>query len=401
MTEQQNLAKAYLAFGLEAGSSPEEVAERYKDLVMAWHSDRYPSGDKKLKAEEEMKKINNARDVLKKHFAQGHKNSGPCDCRPGTKSSPPPPPPPPPHNDKAEEEAARRRNAERAAEAERARKAAEAAAAAERERKAAKDRAEAERAATVKDAVEQQRASEDEALRWRVSIGIIAAWILVSLFSIVSLGVEHVWHNIATSVEQMFAKHDDPKPDLQTNQTINTSTYQQPQAPPENSAMPPPEDPVLDQISEQAKRDQEAQRQKTYDILKYQNDVDRDQKVIDRYTQQIAESEIQIANRSIGVSEKMKLVDMQNQQRNYLSKAQMDMNTAQKMLAELTGKPAPLPIPVEPHVVPQPAVIDQQDLRRRADAFINSNKPSTPPPFTPTQSTQVRNFSDLLKPSQP
>lgn len=395
MTEQPNLAKAYLIFGLEAGSSPEEVAERYKDLVMAWHSDRYPSGDKKLKAEEEMKKINNARDVLKKHFAQGHKNTGPCDCRPGTKS------PPPPQNNKAEEEAARRRNAERAAEAERARKAAETAAAAERARQAAQDRAESDRAAAVKDAVEQQRASQDEALRWRVSIGIVAAWILVSLFSIVSLGVEHVWHNIATSVEQMFAKHDDPKPDLQTNQTTNTSTYQQPQAPPDNSAMPPPEDPVLDQISEQAKRDQEAQTQKTYDILKYQNDVDRAQKVIDHCTQQIAEFETQIANPSIGVSEKMKLVDMQNQQRKYLSQAQMDMNTAQKMLAELTGKPAPIPIPVAPHVIPQPSVIDQQDLRRQADAFLHPNKSSTPPPFTPNQSTQVRNFSDLLKPSQP
>ncbi|MFX5321163.1 hypothetical protein ABTD29_20125, partial [Acinetobacter baumannii] len=79
-------------------------------------------------------------------------------------------------------------------------KAAEATAAAERERRAAQDRAQSDRAA-AKDAVEQQKISDDEALRWRVSIGIIAAWVLVSLFSIATLGLEHVWHNIATSIE--------------------------------------------------------------------------------------------------------------------------------------------------------------------------------------------------------
>lgn len=354
----------------------------------------YPSGDKKLKAEEEMKKINNARDLLKKHFAQGHKNSSPCDCRPGTKSTPPPPPPP--HNDKAEEEAARKRSTERAAEAERARKAAEATAAAERERRAAQDRAQSDRAA-AKDAVEQQKISDDEALRWRVSIGIIAAWVLVSLFSIATLGLEHVWHNIATSIEQMFAKHDDPKPKLQNDSTNDTSTYQQPKAPPDNSAMPPPQDVVTDQISEQAERDQEAQKQKTLDILKYQNDVDRAQKVIDHCTQQIAELDAQIANPDIAISEKMKLTDFQNQQRNYLSQAQLDMNTAQKMLAELTGKPAPLPIEVAPHVIPQSSVIDHQALGRPADAIIKPNRVNNTAPSDPPQPARIRDFSNLLK----
>jgi len=81
MTEEESLAKAYLEFSLEGGSSLEEVNEAYKDLVMAWHSDRYPVGKKRQKAEEKMKKINNARDLLKKHFSESHKATGYCACR--------------------------------------------------------------------------------------------------------------------------------------------------------------------------------------------------------------------------------------------------------------------------------------------------------------------------------
>lgn len=79
--------KALAIFGLEPGASQDAIQRRYKRLIMVWHPDRFPTEDGKKDAEEELKKINNANDVLKKHFASGHRASG-CECQqPATSSS--------------------------------------------------------------------------------------------------------------------------------------------------------------------------------------------------------------------------------------------------------------------------------------------------------------------------
>ncbi len=83
-----NLHKAYAVLGLEPGSSMESILRRYKRLIMVWHPDRAPSAEHKEFAEEELKKINNAKDLLSKHFGAGggHKTSG-CECQPGSASN--------------------------------------------------------------------------------------------------------------------------------------------------------------------------------------------------------------------------------------------------------------------------------------------------------------------------
>jgi hypothetical protein len=87
---------------------------------MVWHSDRVATAEDKLFAEEELKKIKYAKDLLEKHFSGGHQDSANCRCHstertaqsesakgPGSgyqrykpndeqSSSPPPPPPSPP-----------------------------------------------------------------------------------------------------------------------------------------------------------------------------------------------------------------------------------------------------------------------------------------------------------------
>ncbi len=58
---------------------------------MAWHPDRFEGEKQKSKAEDELKKINSARDLLNQHFQKEHVPNGPCSCRPavGTVESPP------------------------------------------------------------------------------------------------------------------------------------------------------------------------------------------------------------------------------------------------------------------------------------------------------------------------
>lgn len=82
------LHKAYAVLGLDAGSSMESILRRYKRLIMVWHPDRAPTKEHKEFAEEELKKINNAKDVLAKHFGAGggHKAAG-CDCQAGGSSA--------------------------------------------------------------------------------------------------------------------------------------------------------------------------------------------------------------------------------------------------------------------------------------------------------------------------
>lgn len=87
MTEEEKLQKAYFVLGLEPGSPLDSINRRHKRLIMVWHPDRFPTEDGKKDAEEELKKINNAKDDLKKHFDQSHKASGACACKPSQGAS--------------------------------------------------------------------------------------------------------------------------------------------------------------------------------------------------------------------------------------------------------------------------------------------------------------------------
>lgn len=65
----EDLAHCYLLLGLEPGASLEDVNQAYKDLAFVWHPDRLPSDNPRLqeKAQEKLKQINYARDILRSH----------------------------------------------------------------------------------------------------------------------------------------------------------------------------------------------------------------------------------------------------------------------------------------------------------------------------------------------
>lgn len=63
------LSKSYQILGLEAGASPEQVKQAYRDLVTVWHPDRF-SHDERLRqiAQNKLKEIRGAYEVLKAGF---------------------------------------------------------------------------------------------------------------------------------------------------------------------------------------------------------------------------------------------------------------------------------------------------------------------------------------------
>lgn len=87
MTEQDTVRQAYFVLGLELGAPLDEISGRHKRLIMAWHPDRFPTADGKKDATDELKKINNAKDVLENHFKNTHKTNGACACKPNSSAS--------------------------------------------------------------------------------------------------------------------------------------------------------------------------------------------------------------------------------------------------------------------------------------------------------------------------
>jgi hypothetical protein len=214
MTEAQKLQDAYFVLGCKPGDPLEKIIRRHKRLIMVWHPDRFPTADGKAEAEEELKQINNAKDVLKKHFEQDHKESGPCPCRNATSAQGEtrtgPSPGPGPGKRKTTQETSREE-----AEAERRTREREAAAAAEaaekeRQRRAAEEQRQQE--FTEKQAQEQMKAQQEERLRWKISACIGVAWIALSLFGWLGTSLKAWWHDFSWKWERDHAPQQSTQP---------------------------------------------------------------------------------------------------------------------------------------------------------------------------------------------
>lgn len=72
-----DIAKAYTVLELEPGASLSDVNQAYKDLVFIWHPDRIPADNTRLrdKAQDKLKRLNNARSRLKQHLRDDKKGS--------------------------------------------------------------------------------------------------------------------------------------------------------------------------------------------------------------------------------------------------------------------------------------------------------------------------------------
>ncbi|MBX3077086.1 J domain-containing protein [Candidatus Obscuribacterales bacterium] len=179
------LHKAYQALGLEPGSAFDIIKRRYRRLALVWHPDRMSSADAKREAEEELKKINNYFEKLKKHFESEHKSGPSCRCQPAAAGPPPNTSqnrstqnnntssssgPSEAERNRQEEDATRKRTAERErkeAQEEAARRAAQAAESAQQKQRAADE------------AIKNEALRKEEVLRWKCTLVIVVTFVLL------------------------------------------------------------------------------------------------------------------------------------------------------------------------------------------------------------------------------
>lgn len=232
MTEEEKLQKAYFVLGLQPGDPMDKVIRRHKRLIMVWHPDRFPNEDGKKDAEEELKQINNAKDDLKNHFEKNHKASGSCACRPtagassqqqnSSRSSGPGPGPgkrKTTQETNREEAEAQRRSRER--------EAAAAAEAAEKERQRQAAASAAAQQQSAQQAVDQAKVLADERLRWKISLGIGAAWLALSVFGWAGTSLKSWWHDFSWKWERDHAPQQQYKaPDTSTNTSPYVPPYE-------------------------------------------------------------------------------------------------------------------------------------------------------------------------------
>ncbi len=338
MTEQEQLRKAYVTFGLEHGSSFEAIKRRYKRLIMVWHPDRFPNAEGKKDAEDELKRINDAKDRLFAHFEKNHKESGSCACRDQSSSSssetntnrsqgPGPGKRRTTQENDREEAEAKRRSEERARRA--------AADAAEKDRQAREAAAAASsQKQTMEDALTQQRRLQEEQLRWKLALGLCAAWIGLSVYGWAGAGIKGWWHDVTWKWQR---DHQPVQPQVNQDSTPSTTPYIEPY-----NKFPGGNETSWQQQQEadQRRRDEEAERKKKQDIYDTRAALDRHQKTIDHCNAEIAKVDAQLANPLVSDYEKNKSLSYQNAQRGFLSEAQANLAEAQRRFTELTGRPA-------------------------------------------------------------
>jgi curved DNA-binding protein CbpA len=334
MTEAEELAEAYFTLGMKPGGSKDAVHSRWKRLAMVWHSDRFTSTTSKQEADEELKNINNARDILKKHFETSHKESGSCACNASSAGSAGPAKQPggtgqgpgpgkrrtTQETDKQEADAARRtkERAERAAKD-----------AAEKDAQSAKAAAEASAADKSKQQAEITVITEGEKLRWKIALCMAAAWIVLSIFAFCITGTKVWWTHLTEKWKQ--------------EQQWKTDDDNQKKAAQEAAAAQQREEDAQAQAA-QKQRDADDQKRKNESIDRARASIKLQQDIIDHCTSELAKAKTQLDDPNVSYGEKLKLQDWQRQQQNYLSTAQANYNMAQQELADLTATKAPPPI---------------------------------------------------------
>lgn len=216
------LHKAYQALGLEPGAAFDIIKRRYRRLALVWHPDRMSSADAKREAEEELKKINNNFEKLKKHFESEHKSGPSCCCQSAAAG-------PPPHSSqnksanqnnnsnsssgpseaerkRQEEEATRKRTAEREkkeAEEEAARRAAQAAQNAHKQQQAADE------------AIKNEILRKEEVLRWKCTLVIAATFVSLIGYCWVGCAARDLVHWTSKQWDEFqsqFKPKQDPSP---------------------------------------------------------------------------------------------------------------------------------------------------------------------------------------------
>ncbi len=360
-----DLHKAYNVLGLEPGTSLEAILRRYKRLIMVWHPDRFPTEDAKKDAEEELKKINNAKDKLKDHFDNGgHKASGPCACKAeqagarsqteGTYSGHSSAGPGPGQRRKTteeqqrEEEAAKRRSEERRRQQE-----TEAQQKAEQQAKA---QAQASQQQAFQQAMQYDQEHRHDALRWKISV---ACGALSILLMVIAIAVGAIESGIIAAQNAMLTTHEEAEASgkrsdewskyIDDRQKVATQVLRRPVSMMEAADWKPPyssADPSADPISREfyqsvTQAEQQQQKQHDQDIYAGKMQVDKYEKMIEHCNSELTQIEIKIADPTISGDERNKLINLRDFRRQNLQEAQAGLQDSRQKLRELLGANPP------------------------------------------------------------
>jgi len=340
------LHKAYQAIGLEPGAAFDTIKRRYRRLALVWHPDRMSSADAKREAEEELKKINNHFERLKKHFESEHKSGPSCRCQPAAAAGPPP------NNSQSsagnqntgtkssgpteaerksqeeeEEEATRKRTEERqkqAAEAEAAQRAAEVAQRAQHKQQAAED------------VIKSESERKEEVLRWKCTMAVGVTFIALIGYCWVGCAARDLVHWTGKQWDDFQSQF---KPKQEAPSAPPSSAPQTPSQPIEPYIPPyerfPGGNPSSwrqfhDEMENRRKAEGEKQRQQDIYFAKLQ--INRTQKAIDHCSHDIAQMELKLIDPFISEFEKNKIRDLLDFQERNLKAAEAELRDAQKSL---------------------------------------------------------------------
>ncbi|MBX9948742.1 MAG: J domain-containing protein [Candidatus Obscuribacterales bacterium] len=353
------LHKAYQSLGLEPGNAFDTIKRRYRRLALVWHPDRMSSADAKREAEEELKKINNNFEKLKKHFESEHKSGPSCRCQPAAAGPPPNSSqnrsanqnnnsghssgPSEAERKKQEEETSRKRTAEREkkeAEQEAARRAAQAAQSAQQKQHAANE------------AIKNEALRKDEVLRWKCTLVVAVTFFALIGYCWIGCAARDLVHWTGKQWDEFQSQF---KPKQETPAAIPSYAPQEPSQPYEPYIPPyekfPGGNPMSwrqfhDEQEQRRKADEDKQRQQDIYFAKLQ--IDRAQKTIDHCNHNIAQMELKLTEPFISDFEKNKIREMRDFQLNNLQIAQSELRDAQNKLKMLDdnwpfGPPQPPP----------------------------------------------------------
>ncbi|HEY9784239.1 MAG TPA: J domain-containing protein [Candidatus Obscuribacterales bacterium] len=323
-------------------------------LVMVWHPDRMQNAAGRLEAEEELKRINNAFDVLKNHFERDHKAGALCACQPA-----------PTPGSQTQADSTHRRSSQAAggaysqtsdpeAEArrrqeERQRKAEEDArrAAAEAARKTAEQQQAADAAKrATEDALKQAHALNEDRLRWRLAMAGLTALAAILIFGWAGMAARNCIKDLQKNWQQ---PHQENPTTPQSSSPNNADSPAPPAGDPDNPYIPlqyrfPGGNPsTWRKFMEQEERKQRARddEQRRQDIYFTKLAIDRNLKIIDHCNNTIAQLEAKIADPYISDVERNKLIDYRDFQRQNLEAAQRELAVEQDKLQQLEGSAPP------------------------------------------------------------
>ncbi|MFA6555287.1 MAG: DnaJ domain-containing protein [Candidatus Obscuribacterales bacterium] len=392
-----DLHTAYSVLGLEPGSSMDIIQRRYKRLIMVWHPDRFQNAEGKSDAEEELKKINNAKDLLAKHFDGGHKDTGVCDCRsnsdedqfqrapgstgPGRKTK---------STDDIfrEEQAAKQRDSERSQEA----------------RQKAEQAAKEDHEQTVKTAFAQESERNTESLRWKISIGSGAAFVLLMFLPVIAdfvappilagQNVVYGEHGESEKSKQVAADWQSYQKDKEqvastlvlSGMSIDTFNWR----PPFISSSADADSLSRAAYQQLVVKVEEQKKHHAMDVYQARGDVDRYEKAIARSQSVLVEADAKLAQPNISINEQRFAIADQDSHRKYLQENQESLKLAQQRLAELEGE-SPGAVPVEPRFGPAPAPLFQQQT------LVPVEPRSEPDPISPIFQPPIQSSEDAIR----